>query len=200
MFSKKYLNEVSEIARVLSLTHELSDIAKIIKEVKDNKGRIFFLGVGGSAATASHAVNDFRKICGIECYAPTDNVAELTARTNDDGFETVFSNWLKTSMLDKGDLIFIMSVGGGDWERNISKNLVVAMDYALSVGCPIVGIASKDGGYLAKVANKFVIVPVVDDARVTPHGEEFASIICHLLVSDPVLQTHKAKWESIEDE
>jgi len=200
MFSKKYLNEVSEIAKILSLTSELSAMAKIIKEVKDKKGRIFFLGVGGSSATASHAVNDFRKICGIECYAPTDNVAELTARANDDGFETIFSNWLKTSLLGKDDLIFVMSVGGGDWERNISKNLVVAMDYALTVGCPIIGIASKDGGYLAKVADKCVIVPIMNEQTITPHGEEFASVISHLLVSDPLLQSHKTKWESMEDE
>lgn len=200
MFSKKYFDEVSEIARILSLTHELSAMAKIIKEIKDKKGRIFFLGVGGSAATASHAVNDFRKICGIECYTPSDNVAELTARANDDGFETVYSNWLKTSMLCKDDLIFVMSVGGGDWEKNISKNLVVAMDYALSVGCPVVGVASKDGGYLAKVADKCVVIPILNDKMITPHAEEFASIITHLLVSDPLLQLHKAKWESVEDE
>lgn len=200
MFSKKYLSEVSEIARILSLTNELSAMAKIIKEVKDKKGRIFFLGVGGSAATASHAVNDFRKICGIECYAPTDNVAELTARANDDGFETIFANWLKISLLCKDDLIFVMSVGGGDWEKNISKNLVVAMDYALTVGCPIVGVASKDGGYLARVSNMHVIIPILNQKMITPHAEEFTSIVTHLLVSDPLLQTHKTKWESVDDE
>jgi D-sedoheptulose 7-phosphate isomerase len=158
---------------------------------------LFFLGVGGSAGNCSHAVNDFRKIVGIESYAPTDNVSELTARTNDEGWATVFVEWLKTSRLRKEDCVFVFSVGGGNLEKNVSPNLVEALKYAKTVGARIIGVVGRDGGYTAKVADVCVIVPTVNGETVTPHSEAFQAVIWHLLVSHPKLKTSQTKWESV---
>lgn len=157
---------------------------------------MFILGVGGSAGNASHAVNDFRKITGIESYAPTDNVSELTARTNDEGWTSAFANWLKVSRLRRDDAILVLSVGGGDVERNISTNLIAALDFARSVGASIVGIVGRNGGYTAKVADCCVVVPTSNPAHVTPHSEAFQAVIWHLLVSHPLLKQSETKWES----
>jgi D-sedoheptulose 7-phosphate isomerase len=158
---------------------------------------LFILGVGGSAANASHAVNDFRKIVGVEAYAPTDNVSELTARVNDDGWATVFEAWLRVSRLQSRDAILVFSVGGGSLERNVSPNLVAALDYAKSVGASVLGIVGRDGGYTARVADACVIIPIVHPDRVTPHSEAFQAVVWHLLVSHPALQQKATKWESI---
>jgi D-sedoheptulose 7-phosphate isomerase len=165
-------------------------------DLKARGGRLFILGVGGGAGHASHAVNDFRKIAGIEAYAPTDNVAELTARVNDEGWETVFAAWLRGSRLTARDAVLVLSVGGGDLERNVSPNLVHALRHAREVGTPIGGIVGRDGGYTARVAEACVVVPTVDAGRVTPHTEAFQAVVCHCLVSHPALQTAPAKWES----
>ena len=171
-------------------------MAALLADVRTRGGRLFFLGVGGSAANASHAVNDFRKIAGIESYAPTDNVSELTARTNDDGWESVFATWLRTSRLSKSDAVFVFSVGGGDLERNISPNLVRALEYAKEVGASILGVVGRDGGYTARVADAAVIVPTVSPANITPHSEAFQGVIWHLLVSHPAVRVAQTKWES----
>jgi D-sedoheptulose 7-phosphate isomerase len=163
--------------------------------LRDNDGRLFFLGVGGSAANCSHAVNDFRKIAGIEAYAPTDNVSELTARTNDEGWQTVFSQWLRTSRLRARDMICVFSVGGGNAEKNVSPNIVEALNYAREVGCRIVGIVGRDGGYTAKLADACVIIPTVNPETVTPHSEAFQAVVWHLLVSHPRLKLNQTKWE-----
>lgn len=162
--------------------------------LRQREGRLFVLGVGGSAANSSHAVNDFRKLCGIEAYAPTDNVSELTARTNDEGWETVFVEWLKTSRLSKNDAILVLSVGGGDAERNVSVNLVKAIDYALVVGARILGIVGKEHGYTARVGHLVVAIPVIDETLITPFSEAFQSVVWHCLVSHPVLQARPTKW------
>jgi D-sedoheptulose 7-phosphate isomerase len=159
-------------------------------------GRLFFLGVGGSAGNCSHAVNDFRKIVGIEAYAPTDNVSELTARTNDEGWDTVFSEWLKVSRLNSKDAVFVMSVGGGNLDKNISPNLVRALQHAREVGATVLGIVGRDGGYTAKVGDAVVIVPVVNPETITPHTEAFQAVVWHLLVSHPALKAKETKWES----
>jgi D-sedoheptulose 7-phosphate isomerase len=159
-----------------------------------NEGRLFILGVGGSAANASHAVNDFRKLCAIETYAPTDNVSELTARTNDEGWETVFSEWLKISRLNKNDGILVLSVGGGSREKNVSVNLINALDHAKSVGATIMGIVGRDGGYTAEVADVTVIIPTIDAGLVTPHTEAYQAVVWHCLVSHPKLQVQETKW------
>jgi D-sedoheptulose 7-phosphate isomerase len=172
-------------------------MAAILAEVRNEQGRLFVLGVGGSAANASHAVNDFRKITGIETYAPTDNVSELTARTNDEGWATVFESWLRVSRLQARDGILILSVGGGNLEEQVSPNLVAALKYAKSVGSKIMGIVGRDGGYTAKVADACVIIPTVNPAHVTPHAEAFQAVIWHLLVSHPALKAHQTKWESV---
>jgi D-sedoheptulose 7-phosphate isomerase len=164
--------------------------------LRNHGGRIFFLGVGGSAANASHAVNDFRKVCGIEAYAPTDNVAEFSARTNDDGWETVFVNWLRGSRLCARDMVFVLSVGGGSIEKNVSPNLVRAVEYAKEVHATVVGIVGRDGGYTATVADACVIVPTVNSSNVTPHAEAFQAVIWHLLVSHPSLKATATKWET----
>jgi len=197
-YINKHLEEVEEIVKgIKGIDREsIENIIKIIIKVRENKGRLFFLGVGGSAGSASHAVNDFRKIAGIEAYTPTDNVSELTARTNDDGWSSVFSNWLKTSNLNKNDAVFILSVGGGNAEKNISANLVEAMKYALEVDAKILGIVGRDGGYTAKVANACVVVPTVNPQAITPHTESFHGIIWHLIVSHPTIAVNEAKWES----
>lgn len=196
-FTKKYLEEVIEITKKINI----SSIEKAIdhlKNVKKNSGRVFFLGVGGSAGNASHAVNDFRKIVEIESYAPTDNVSELTARTNDEGFSEIFSEWLKISKLNKKDLLFIFSVGGGNEEKNISVNLIKAIKYSKEVGTKSISILGKDNGFAAKNTDVPIIVPTINNTRVTPHSEGYQAVIWHLIVSHPDLKTRNTKWESVE--
>lgn len=194
-FTSLYLQETAEILAQIDQGAIKRLIAKLA-EHRNHHGRIFFLGIGGSAANASHAVNDFRKICGIEAYAPTDNVAEFSARANDDGWESVFANWLKGSRLNARDMVFVLSVGGGSLEQNVSPNLVRALEYAKEVHATIVGIVGRDGGFTAKVADVCVIVPTVNPANVTPHSEAFQSIVWHLIVSHPALKASATKWES----
>ena len=171
-------------------------MADLLAQAKADEGRVFFLGVGGSAANCGHAVNDFRKIVGIEAYAPTDNVSELTARTNDEGWSTIFVEWLKVSKLRPIDALFILSVGGGNLEKNISPNLVEAIKYAKSVGAKVTGIVGRDGGYTAHAAEACCIIPTVNPETVTPHSEAFQAVVWHLLVSHPKLKAHPTKWES----
>jgi len=198
-FIKQHLIESQEIIDKID-SKDILGMVSDLKDIKEKQGRIFFLGVGGSAGNCSHAVNDFRKILSIESYCPTDNVSELTARINDDGWDTVFIEWLKISKLSKTDAIFVMSVGGGNLEKNISPNLVKALEYGKTVGCKILGIVGRDGGYTAKVADSFVIIPTVSSASVTPHTEAFQAVIWHLIVSHPDLQPSLTKWESTEIE
>ena len=195
LFAEKFLAEAAEIVARLDRTN-LEKAAKMIGELRATGGRLFILGVGGSAANASHAVNDFRKIAGIEAYAPTDNVSELTARTNDEGWATVFEGWLKTSKLHARDAVLVFSVGGGDVERNVSPNLVAALKLAKSVGAKIIGVVGRDGGYTAKVADVCVLIPVVNPVHVTPHSEAFQGVVWHLLVSHPAVKVEQTKWES----
>jgi len=194
-FTNDYLAEASQILARLDVS-AIERTAEKLADTRRRGGRIFFLGVGGSAANASHAVNDFRKIAGFEAYAPTDNVSELTARVNDEGWESVFVNWLKGSRLRKEDLVFIFSVGGGNLEKNISPNLVRAVQYAKETGASVCGVVGRDGGYTAKVADACVIVPTVNPDHVTPHAESFQAIIWHLLVSHPTINAAQTKWES----
>jgi D-sedoheptulose 7-phosphate isomerase len=196
-YAEHYLQEASEIIRRLDTT-AIESVASLLARVKADNGRLFFLGVGGSAANCSHAVNDFRKIAGVECYAPTDNVAELTARTNDEGWESVFVEWLKVSRLSAKDALFIMSVGGGDAERNISANLVRAIELAKEVGAKVTGVVGRDGGFTARAAHACVIVPTVNAETVTPHSEAFQALIWHLLVSHPLLKKNQTKWEGVK--
>jgi len=196
-YSKQHLNDAIAIINKID-DDVIEKMAQIIAEVRENNGRLFFLGVGGSAGNASHAVNDFRKIVGIESYAPTDNVSELTARTNDEGWDTVFSEWLKISKINKDDAIFILSVGGGNIEKNISPNLVKALQLAKEVHAKIVGIVGRDGGYTAKVADAAVIIPTVNAETITPHTEAFQALVWHLLVSHPKLKARQTKWESTQ--
>jgi D-sedoheptulose 7-phosphate isomerase len=195
MFAEQFLAEAAQIAARLDRT-SIEKAAKMIGELRATGGRLFILGVGGSAANASHAVNDFRKIAGIEAYAPTDNVSELTARTNDEGWATVFEAWLKTSKLAARDAVLVFSVGGGDVERNVSPNLVAALKLAKSVGAKIIGVVGRDGGYTAKVADACVLIPVVNPVHVTPHSEAFQAVVWHLLVSHPAVKVEQTKWES----
>lgn len=194
-YIKKYLEQTSKIALVLD-QNEIHKAIEILKSVRKNKGRLFILGVGGSAGNASHAVNDFRKIAQIESYAPTDNVSELTARINDDGWQSVFSNWLKVSNLDLKDALLVFSVGGGNVEKNISVNLVMALKLAKQVGAKIIGVVSRDGGFTREVADSCVLIPTMNSETVTPHAEEFQAIVWHLLVSHPEIQMNEMKWES----
>jgi D-sedoheptulose 7-phosphate isomerase len=189
------------IADAVKILHQLNvaaidKLVELLVDLRSRGGRLFFLGVGGSAANCSHAVNDFRKIAQIETYAPTDNVSELTARTNDEGWETVFVHWLRTSKLSPRDMVFVFSVGGGDLERNISPNLVRALQYAKEVGATVCGVVGRNGGYTAKVADACVIVPTVRPETVTPHAEAFQGVVWHLLVSHPALKAVETKWES----
>jgi D-sedoheptulose 7-phosphate isomerase len=194
-FSQQFLAEVQQVAG--QINHEaIEQVAGELAQVRERGGRLFILGVGGSAANASHAVNDFRKICGLECYAPTDNVSELTARTNDDGWASVFSEWLKGSRLNARDGLLIFSVGGGNLEKNVSPNLVRAIQFAKEVGASVVGVVGRDGGYTAQAASACVIVPTVNPEHVTPHSEAFQAVVWHLLVSHPRLKAAKTKWES----
>ena len=196
-YTQKHLNEAVEIIKGVDI-QAVEKMADLLAAVKKSGGRIFFLGVGGSAGNCSHAVNDFRKIVGIESYAPTDNVSELTARTNDEGWATIFVEWLKVSKLVSNDMLFIFSVGGGNLEKNISPNLVEALKYGKSVGAKIVGIVGRDGGFTAQVADACVIVPIVNPENITPHSEAFQAVIWHLLVSHPKLKANQTKWESTE--
>src|SRR5436190_13961077 len=194
-YSGQHLRETAEI--VAKLDPALCEKAvELLAALRARGGRLFILGVGGSAANASHAVNDFRKIAGIECYSPTDNVSELTARTNDEGWETVFVEWLRGSRLTANDGILVFSVGGGDLERNVSPNLVRAVQHAKKVGATVCGIVGRDGGYTAKVADACVIVPTVNAAHVTPHAEAFQAVVWHLFVTHPALKAAATKWES----
>jgi D-sedoheptulose 7-phosphate isomerase len=195
-YTTQYLAEAAEILRRLDTT-AVDRMIELLVRVREREGRLFIVGVGGSAANASHAVNDFRKIAQMEAYAPTDNVSELTARVNDDGWETVFAAWLRGSRLQAKDMVLVFSVGGGDLERNISPNLVRALDYARAVGATICGIVGRTGGYTATVADACVIVPEVNAATVTPHAEAFQAVIWHLIVSHPSLRAAEMKWESV---
>jgi D-sedoheptulose 7-phosphate isomerase len=195
LFAEKFLGEAVEIVARLDRA-SIEKAAKMIGDLRATGGRLFILGVGGSAANASHAVNDFRKIAGIEAYAPTDNVSELTARTNDEGWATVFEGWLKTSKLQARDAVLVFSVGGGDVERNVSPNLVTALKLAKAVGSKIIGVVGRDGGYTAKVADVCVLIPVVNLVHVTPHSEAFQAVVWHLLVSHPAVKVEQTKWES----
>ncbi|HEV3019675.1 MAG TPA: SIS domain-containing protein [Burkholderiaceae bacterium] len=194
-YARKHLDEAVEIIRRIDV-EAIERLARALADVRNGGGRVFFLGVGGSAGNCSHAVNDFRKIAGIESYAPTDNVSELTARTNDEGWDTVFSEWLKVSRLAPRDAVFVMSVGGGNLEKNISPNLVSAVKHARAVGARVLGIVGRDGGYTATVADAAVIVPTVNPETITPHTEAFQAVVWHLLVSHPALKAHPTKWES----
>jgi D-sedoheptulose 7-phosphate isomerase len=194
-FATQFLEEVQQVTRRLD-AQAVERVVDELARVRERGGRLFILGVGGSAANASHAVNDFRKICGFECYAPTDNVSELTARTNDEGWASVFSEWLKGSRLNGRDGLLIFSVGGGNLEKNVSPNLVSAIQLAQEVGASVMGVVGRDGGYTAKAAAACVIVPTVNPEHVTPHSEAFQAVIWHLFVSHPKLKVGKTKWES----
>jgi D-sedoheptulose 7-phosphate isomerase len=194
-FTEQYLCEARQILDALSI-EQIDKMVDLLAQTRAAGGRLIVLGVGGSAANASHAVNDFRKIAGLEAYAPTDNVSELTARTNDEGWEGVFSAWLRTSRLSARDTILVLSVGGGNLEKNVSPNLVLALQYAKSVHAKVIGIVGRDGGYTAQVADACIKVPVVNDARITPHSEAFQAVLWHLMVSHPALKEAETKWEA----
>lgn len=193
MHAQKYFAEAVEIAR--SIDHKQIDgMALELRDLRERGGRLFFLGVGGSAGNCSHAVNDFRKLCGIEAYSPADNVSELTARTNDEGWDTVFAGWLKVSKANKNDAVFVLSVGGGNLEKNVSPNIVSALKLCKKNGVKIFGVVGRDGGYTKAVGDCVVVVPTIDDARITPHAEAFQGVVWHCLVSNPVLQQSATKW------
>lgn len=191
--TQNYFNRISEIASKIDYK-AISNLANSLKELRERQGRLFILGVGGSAANASHAVNDFRKLCKIEAYAPTDNVSELTARTNDDGWNTVFSEWLKISNANSKDAILVLSVGGGNEEKQVSVNLIKALQEAKTRDVKIYGILGKDGGYTAQVADQAIIIPPIDDTLITPLSEAYQAVVWHCLVSDPQLQVIATKW------
>ena len=195
-FTSDFLKETVSI--LAEIDHEkIEQVAQIVHDVRETNGRLFVLGVGGSAGHAGHAVNDFRKICGVECYAPTDNVSELTARANDEGWDTIFSEWLKVSRFDKKDALLIFSVGGGDAEKNVSPNLVRAIDLAKERGARVCGIVGRDGGYTARAGDAVVIIPPKFSDRITPHTEGLCAVVWHLLVSHPLLQMKTTMWESV---
>ncbi len=189
----RYFTEVQKIAATLDYA-AIEQLGRELADLREREGRLFLLGVGGSAANCAHAVNDFRKLCGIEAYAPTDNVSELTARTNDEGWHTVFSEWLKVSRAKANDAVLVLSVGGGNMEKNVSPNIVSALQEARERGMKIFGIVGRDGGYTKQVGDVVVLVPTVEDTRVTPHAEAFQAVVWHCLVSHPVLQQRKTKW------
>jgi len=195
-YTTEFLEDVGTIARELD-RGQIERMIEILAELRQGKGRLFILGVGGSAGNAGHAVNDFRKICGIEAYAPTDNVSELTARANDEGWPTIFVEWLKISRLTSADVVLVFSVGGGDLERNVSPNLVMALRLAKEVGAKIIGIVGRNGGYTAQVADAVVIIPTVHPERITPHSEAFQAVVWHLIVSHPAMKAVQTKWESV---
>jgi D-sedoheptulose 7-phosphate isomerase len=195
-FVEQYLAEAAEVIRQLDVA-SIEKAVHFLCEARARGGRLFILGVGGSAANASHAVNDFRKIAAMEAYAPTDNVSELTARTNDEGWASVFEGWLRVSRLTAGDLVLVLSVGGGNLEKNVSPNLVAALRYTKAVGARVVGIVGRDGGYTAQVADACVIIPTINPSHTTPHSEAFQAVIWHLLVSHPDLKRAQTKWEAV---
>jgi D-sedoheptulose 7-phosphate isomerase len=194
-FTQQFLSEVQEVTERLDPA-AIDAVVEQLFAIRERGGRLFILGVGGSAGNASHAVNDFRKICGLECYAPTDNVSELTARTNDEGWATIFAEWLRGSHLSAKDGLLILSVGGGNLERNVSPNLVSAIQLAKKVGAAVTGIVGRDGGYTAKSADAVVIIPTVNPDHVTPHSESFQAVVWHLFVSHPRLKMNQTKWET----
>jgi D-sedoheptulose 7-phosphate isomerase len=195
----QYIQEATEILSLLDQS-AIERTADLLGELRERSGRLFLLGVGGGAGHASHAVCDFRKIAQIEAYAPSDNVSELTARVNDEGWETCYANWLRGSRLNEADMVFVFSVGGGDARKNISANLVRALEYAQEVRATICGVVGRDGGYTAEVADAYVLVPVVNPSSVTPHTESFQAMIWHLLVSHPKLRVADMKWESVQSQ
>jgi D-sedoheptulose 7-phosphate isomerase len=195
-FVEQFLFEVAQIAQQLDTT-AIDQMVELLAKTRARGGRLFVLGVGGSAANASHAVNDFRKLVGLEAYAPTDNVSELTARTNDEGWASVFVEWLRISRLQAQDLVLVFSVGGGSAAKNVSPNLVSALQFAKQVGASIIGVVGRDGGYTAQMADACVIVPIVNPAHITPHTEAFQAMVWHLLVSHPKLKAAPTKWESL---
>jgi len=197
IFTETFIAEAEKILKELDIA-AIEEMVNVLVQTREGGGRLFILGVGGSAANASHAVNDFRKIVGIETYAPTDNVAELTARTNDEGWASVFRAWLEGSHLGAKDAVMVLSVGGGNLEQNISPNLVLALQLAKEVGAKILGVVGRDGGYTAQVADACVIIPTVNPAHITPHTEAFQSVVLHLLVTHPSLKTRQTKWESVK--
>lgn len=196
-YAKRYFEEVQTIAQTIDLDM-IEKMTKIILDVKKKNARLFFIGVGGSAANCTHAVNDFRKIGGIECYTPNDNIAELTARTNDEGWDTVYYPWLECSHINKNDAVFVLSVGGGNKEKNISVNLIKAVDYAKKVGARIIAITGRDGGYTGQIADTCLIIPTQSQDTITPHAEAWQAVVWHMLVTDPRIMEMSNKWESIE--
>ena len=196
-YIKQFIAESKKIIDMIDL-EQIQMMINLLNNLKESKGRLFILGVGGGAGHASHAVNDFRKICGIEAYTPTDNVSELTARINDDGWDTAYLNWLKGSNLDNDDMILVFSVGGGNIEKNISVNIVNSLQYAKELGTKICGVVGRDGGYTLKVADACVLIPLVNNDTITPHTEGFQAVVWHLLVSHPMLQKYEMKWESVK--
>ncbi len=198
-FSQQFLSEACEVARRID-TDAVERLAAELAALRSRGGRLFIIGVGGSAGNATHAVNDFRKLVGIETYAPTDNVSELTARANDEGWETIFAAWLQVSRLRSDDAVLVFSVGGGDLERNVSPNIVRALQYAKSIGTTILGIVGRNGGYTATVADAVVIIPIVNEAHITPHSEAFQAVVWHLLVTHPSLKAAATKWEAVAGE
>jgi len=197
-FTQEYFDETRQILE--RIPHEaVEKMVDLLVQVRADGGRLFILGVGGSAANASHSVNDFRKITGLEAYAPTDNVSELTARTNDEGWASVFKSWLEVSRLSARDAVLVFSVGGGNLEKNVSPNLVLALEYAKSLGAKVLGVVGRDGGYTAQTADACVIVPTVNPETITAHTEAFQSVIAHLLVSHPKLKARQTKWESMKE-
>jgi D-sedoheptulose 7-phosphate isomerase len=194
-YARQHLEESKRVIEGLD-ADAIEKVVDVLHATRERGGRLFFLGVGGSAANCSHAVNDFRKIAGFEAYAPTDNVSELTARTNDEGWPSVFVEWLRTSRLNKNDALFIFSVGGGNVEKNISPNLVYALKLAKEVGASVVGVVGRDGGYTKQVADACVLIPTVNESNITPHSEAFQAVVWHLLVSHPKLKAKQTKWES----
>jgi D-sedoheptulose 7-phosphate isomerase len=195
-YAKRYFEEVQTIAKSIELD-AIEKMVQIIEEVKNKQGRLFFIGVGGSAANCTHAVNDFRKIGGIECYTPNDNVAELTARTNDEGWDTVYGPWLECSHISDKDVVFVLSVGGGSKENNVSVNLIHAIDVAKKAGAKVLGIIGRDGGYTGTVADACVIIPTQSPDTITPHAEAWQAVVWHMLVTDPRIMSMSNKWESL---
>lgn len=195
-YAQQYFQEVKMIADAID-TEGIGRLALALRDLRNDGGRLFFLGVGGGAGNCSHAVNDFRKLCGIESYAPSDNVPELTARTNDEGWNTVFAEWLKTSKAGPKDGLFIFSVGGGDAEKNVSANIVLALDEAKARGCKVFGVVGRQGGYTKQVGTEVIVVPQAAPSRITPHTEAFQAVVWHCLVSDPVLNVMSTKWEGL---
>jgi D-sedoheptulose 7-phosphate isomerase len=192
-FTQKHLSETAQIANLID-TERVEEMISQIAEVKRNSGRIFFVGVGGSAANASHAVNDFRKLAGIESYAPSDNIAELTARTNDEGWDTVFVEWLRTSKLGKNDCLFVLSVGGGNRSLNVSVNICEAIEYASTTGAFVTGIVGKQESHLSRYSTMYLEIPIVNPSAITPHAESFQEVVWHLMVSHPTLSSNRTKW------